>query len=133
MHGDNRVTRCLSKLCEETYDDREQWMKLIELLEKDLRVQQQKMLIQEKSDEKRNSKQNSDSRQIRKNGAHFTNQSAEKKYYFCDEIDDDIARAGPRGTEIFQYFACKNFVKITLTERFKRLRRKKYCFQCLFP
>ena len=133
MHGDSRATRCLSKLCEETYDDREQWMKLIELLEKDLRVQQQKMLIQEKSDEKRNGKQNSDCRQIRKNGAHFTNQSAEKKYYFCDEIDDDIARAGPRGTEIFQYFACKNFVKITLKERFKRFRRKKYCFQCLFP
>ena len=72
-----------------------------------------------------------DCRQIRKNGAHFTNQSAEKKYYFCDEIDDDIARTGPRGTEIFQYFVYKNFVKIILKERL--LRRKKYCFQCLFP
>ena len=45
----------------------------------------------EKSDEKRNSKQNSDG----KNGAHFTNQSTEKKWYFCDETDDHIAIAGP--------------------------------------
>ena len=72
-------------------------MKLIELLEKDMKVQQQRMLIQEKSDEKRNTKQNSDGRQI---GAHFTNQSTEKKCYFCDETDDHIVTAGPRGTEI---------------------------------
>ena len=51
--GDNRVTRWLSKLCEETYDDHEQWMKLIEFLEKDLKVQQQRMLIQEKSEYKK--------------------------------------------------------------------------------
>ena len=38
--ADNRVTRWLSKLYEETYDDHEQWMKLIEFLEKDLKVQQ---------------------------------------------------------------------------------------------
>ena len=98
--GNNRVIRWLSKLCEETYDDHEQWMKLIEFLEKDMKVQQQRMLIQEKSDEKRNTKQNSDGRQIGKNGAHFTNQSTEKKCYFCDETDDHIVTAGPRGTEI---------------------------------
>ena len=36
------------------------------------------MFIQEKSDEKRNSKQISDGRHIGKNGAYFTNQSTEK-------------------------------------------------------
>ena len=54
LFGDNRVTRWWSKLCEETNDDHEQWMKLIEFFEKDLKVQQQRMLIQEKSNEKRN-------------------------------------------------------------------------------
>ena len=88
--GDNRVTRWLSKLYEETYDDHEQWVKLIEFLEKDLKVQQQRILIQEKSDEKRNTKQNSDGRQISRNGAHFTNQSTEKRYYFCDETDNQL-------------------------------------------
>ena len=61
---------------------------------------QQWMLNQEKSDEKRNTKQNSDGRQIGQNSAHFTNQITENKCYFCDETDDHIATAGPRGTEI---------------------------------
>ena len=65
-----------------------------------LKVQQQWMLNQEKSDEKRNTKQNSDGRQIGQNSAHFTNQITENKCYFCDETDDHIATGGPRGTEI---------------------------------
>ena len=36
-----------------------QWLKLTNFVEKDLEVQQRKMLIQEKSDEKSNSKQKS--------------------------------------------------------------------------
>ena len=85
-------------------------MKLIEFLEKDLKVQQQRMLIQEMSDEKMNTKQNSDFRQIGRNSAHFTNQSTEKKCYFCDETDNHIATVCPRGTEIIHYFVCKKFV-----------------------
>ena len=108
-------------------------MKLIEFLEKDLKVQQQRMSIQEKSDEKRDTKQNSDGRQIGKNSVYFTNQSTEKKCYFCEETDDHIAIAGPRRTEIIQYFSCKKFVEMTPKERFQELRRKRYCFQCLFP
>ena len=100
-------------------------MKLIEFLEKDLKVQQQRMLIQEQSDEKRYTKQNSDGRKSGKNGTHFINQSTEKKCYFCGETDDHIARSGPRGTEIIQYFACKKFVKMTPKERFQELRRKR--------
>ena len=131
--GDNRVTRWLSKLCEETYDDHEQWMKLIEFLEKNLKVQQQRMLIQEKSDEKMNTKQNSDCRQIGRNGAHFTNESTEENLYLRDDTDNHIATVGRGGTEIIQYFACKKFVEMTPKERFPELRRKGYCFQCLFP
>ena len=65
-----------------------------------MKVQQQWMLNQEKSDEKRNTKQNSDGRQIGQNSAHFKNQITENQCYFCDETDDHIATAGPRGTEI---------------------------------
>ena len=75
------------------------------------------MLIQENSDEKKNNKQNSNGRQIGKNGAHFTNQSTDKKCYFCDETDNHIATAGPRGTKIIQYFAYKKFVKMIPKER----------------
>ena len=88
-------------------------MKLIEFLEEDLKVKQQTIFIQEKSDEKRNGKQNSHGRKIDKNGAHF------------------IATVGPRGTEIVQYFAFKKFPKMTPKERFQELRRKRCYFQCL--
>ena len=90
------------------------------------------MLIQEKSDEKRNNITRMRAF-IGKIGAHFTNQSAEKKCYFSIETVDYIATAGLRGTEIIQYFACKKFAEMTLKERFQELRRKGYCFQCLFP
>ena len=33
--ADNQVTRWFSKLYEETYDDHEEWMKMIEFLEKE--------------------------------------------------------------------------------------------------
>ena len=122
----------LSKLCEETYDDHEQWIVLVELLEKHLKVQQQRMLIQEKSDGKRNTKQNSDGRENGKNGAHFTNQTTEKKCYFCDETDDHIATAAPKGREIIQYFTCKKFVEMTPKERFQELRRKVYILLSMF-
>ena len=122
----------MSKLCEETYDDHEQWIVLVELLEKHLKVQQQRILIQEKSDGKRNTKQNSDGRENGKNGAHFTNQTTEKKCYFCDETDDHIAAAAPKGREIIQYFTCKKFVEMTPKERFQELRRKVYILLSMF-
>ena len=49
------------------------------------------------------------------------------------ETDDHIATAGPRETEIIQYFACKKFVEMTPKEKFQELRRKGYFFQCLLP
>ena len=49
--GDDHVERWLSTTCDDTYNVRELWSWLIEFLEKKLRVQQQKLLIQ--GDEKR--------------------------------------------------------------------------------
>ena len=51
--GDNRVTRWLSTICDNTYNDQELWSKLTEFLEKELRVQEQKLLIQGKNYDKR--------------------------------------------------------------------------------
>ena len=96
-------------------------------------MQQQRMLIQEKSYQKKNTKQNSDGREIGTNDAHFANQITEKKCYFYDETGDQIATAGPRGTGIIQYFTCKKFVEMAPKERFQELTIKGYCFQCLFP
>ena len=129
--GDNRVTRWLSMICEESYDEKELWSQMINFLEKDLKVQQQKVLIQEKVDDKK-IRTNNDGKHGRHN-AHHTGKTSEIKCYFCDETEDHVATNGPRGTQIVQYFACKKFAEMTPNQRFQELRRKGFCFQCLFP
>ena len=44
--GENRVTKWLMKISEGDLSDEEQWQKIIQFLEKELRVQQQRCLIQ---------------------------------------------------------------------------------------
>ena len=51
--GYNLVTRWLLRVCDYTCNDHELWSKLTEFLEKELRVQQQKLLTQGKNEEKR--------------------------------------------------------------------------------
>ena len=53
MMGDSRVTRWLSTICEVEYNDEQTWHHLIEFFQPDLKVQQQKLLIQNKSENKR--------------------------------------------------------------------------------
>ena len=53
MIGDSRVTRWLSTICEVEYNNEQTWHHLIEILERDLKDQQQKLLIQSKSENKR--------------------------------------------------------------------------------
>ena len=45
MIGHNLVTRWLSTICEVEYNDEQTWHHLIEILERDLKVQQQKPLF----------------------------------------------------------------------------------------
>ena len=47
--GDSRVTRWPSTISEVEYNDEQTWHLLIEFLEHDLKVQQQKLLIRTKS------------------------------------------------------------------------------------
>ena len=53
MMCDSRVTRWLSTICEVEYNDEQTWHHLIEFFQPDLKVQQQKLLIQNKSENKR--------------------------------------------------------------------------------
>ena len=47
------MARWLAIVCEEAYDDKELWLKLIQFLEKELKVQQQKVLIHGKTEDKK--------------------------------------------------------------------------------
>ena len=62
MIGDNLVTRWLSTICEVEYNDEKTWHHLIEILERDLKVQQQKPLF------KTSQKANHRSKHMKKKG-----------------------------------------------------------------
>ena len=88
---------------------------MIEFLENDLKVQEQKMLIREKSDEKRNSKQNSDFT------IHILLIKVLRRY--------DIFEMKLMIILQLLVHRNRNYTK----KRFQQLRRKGHCFQCLFP
>ena len=69
--GDNHVTRWLSTICDDTYNGQELWSKLTEFLEKELRVQQQKLLIRGKNDDKRFRSNHEEKGQYSKHNAHL--------------------------------------------------------------
>ena len=48
--GENKLTKWLSHISEKELTDKQLWLELIMSLEKDLKVQQQKLLIQNKSE-----------------------------------------------------------------------------------
>ena len=58
--GENRVTKWLMKISDEDLSDEEQWQKLMQFLEKELRVQQQRYFIRSdtKSQNERDDKNN---------------------------------------------------------------------------
>ena len=51
----------------------------------------------------------------------------------CDSKEEHVSTAGPGGTRIIQYYACKSFAELTPANRFALLKNKGYCFQCLLP
>ena len=134
MIGDSRITRWLSTICEVEYNDKQTWHHLIKFLERDLKVQQQKLLIQNKSENKRQKQTYKEKWHVGRYNSHFTaSSSMEPKCCICKEAEEHIATNGPKGTKIVQYFACEKLLEMVPKDRFQKLKNKCYCFQCLFP
>ena len=139
--GDGRITRWLSITCDQDLQDEKLWMKLIAFLEKDIKVQQQMLLIQgnvndtkDKQAKDRHPKENTTRY---RNNYHFTNNDRTEHdnnnvCYICGD-SNHVATSGPGGSKVIQYFSCKQFVDMTPAERFFCLKEKGYCFQCLLP
>ena len=136
--GDFRTTRWLTNICDETFDDEQYWIKLVEFLEKELRVQQQKLLFKTKHEDSKDKSltgSKSNERGAKRFTAHvISNQNDETNSTcsICGE-SDHVHTIGPGGMKLVQYFACKRFVNMTPEQRFLELRAKGLCFQCLFP
>ena len=102
-----------------------------------MQVQQQKPLIQNKSENKtkKNQKQACKKKEHagRYNSPFTGNSSEEPKCCFSEEAEEHTGTNGPKGAKIVQYFASQEFVEMAPKDRFQELENKGYCFQCLFP
>ena len=144
MMGDGRVTRWLTCICDENLEDEALWSKLIMFLEKELKVEQEKALIKKNYDNDRSmptgrtlqgahhTKTNRGSMERFSGSADDQGSKEDKKCAFCDEVGH-IQLPGPRGSTLVQYFSCQKFVEMAPAQRFRELRSKGLCFQCLYP
>ena len=136
--GDARVTRWLSVISEEEdLEDEELWERLIKFLEKDLHVQQAKALLSNKLNPPQNSSSDYKDKNFLKHKLNSylskqCNNDANLQCSFCNEIGH-VQTNGPNGTSIIQYFACKKFVQMNPSQRFRELRSRGLCCQCLYP
>ena len=137
LMGDHRVTRWFDNAYDETFEKKEEWANLILFLEKEVRVQQQKILVQ--SGKVENKEKNVIDKPARYKNYHSSNSAANEENLLChicgeaSANSEHVATAGPGGSKVIQYFSCKVFVEKTPAERLAILRNKGYCIQCLLP
>ena len=127
--GDERQTRFLNNVIGENLVDEPLWLRLLEFLELDLKVQQEKALYSRR-DERSNPPPN-------RPGSHFTDQGDDDadgglKCSLCNERGHATSNSA-NGTTLVQYFACRRWAEATPAQRFRTLRSKNFCHQCLYP
>ena len=125
--GDNRVTRWLTSICDDELADEQLWGRLLKFLERDLRVQQEKALYQRKANPQEEGRRPTP----RQGGSHYGSPGNPLCSY-CGE-GGHVTTNGLNGIQLVQYYACKTFVESTTAERFRSLRSKGFCHQCLYP
>ena len=115
MLGDARLITWLKKSNEKEVEGEEQWKMLIEFLEKEVRVHQQRGLIQRtniKATVRQEDQINSNKHRYNHQRVHLANGKVQKICLFCGEVNQ-IAISGPNHTKIIQYFSCRTFVEKT--------------------
>ena len=140
LMGEGRFTRWLSVVCEKDLSsERAQWDELILFLEKEIKINQHKLIYSSKSKKKLASSPQERIHEKKDKKSHdsahpavFTNQGQSNSCFICDATDH-IQTNGPNGTKLIQYFVCKKFVEMTNAQRIEVLRSKNLCIQCLYP
>ena len=134
--GQSRMMRWLTLSCDIPREGKCKWRQMIEFLEKEIKVQQQVTVIQ--SNLKMSNPGNKDKEKDKKSS--YYGQPNSKPQPLLDDskcvvcgANDHIQTNGPRYTKLVQYFACKKFVDMTPSQRFKFLHDNGLCHQCLYP
>ena len=141
LMGDQRVTKWLTKICDKNLDGEDLWQELIVFLDKELKVQQELSLIKRKyvcesgSSASHHVNQEETSAERSDIDCHLSSSpaNASNNVNVCDFClkTDNHAALGPRGT--IHYYSCKTFVEMSPLERYRELRKKGFCYGCLYP
>ena len=102
--GDKRLTRFLSSISEEEPNQKETWQKLLKFLEKEEKLQQQKLIINNSKSDNRDPISKSSSNKGRKE-SYFSPKLNEPHCHICGESarsSEHIATFGPGGLRFYK-------------------------------
>ena len=132
MLGEHRMMRWLTVSCETPKTGKFKWKQLIEFLDKEMKVHQQKAVIQKCTSNKQPDGIKPAVKPKRSTFNSYTKPPDPTVCQICGATNH-VQTNGPRGTKLVQYFACKVFVDMTPEERYQTLKTKNLCYQCLYP
>ena len=131
LMGDSRVTKWLDQSVEIKQTGKVLWKNVIDFLERELKIQQQKLRLQGKEEPPvppKNPK--------RKGLSYHSERFDNEVCILCGSVvgeNDHVATTGPGGVKVIHYFTCRKFVEKTPAQRLQMLRKRGLCFQCLLP
>ncbi|XP_066928171.1 uncharacterized protein [Clytia hemisphaerica] len=130
LMGNARMTQWLKESCELEANEKVLWNQLLLFLEKELKVEQQRLRFCGN-----NEKSPPGPKGGKGSCAFFGEKQECKKCLLCGAKDGehDHVSTGSIGSKVIQYFSCRAFAEKTPSQRFSMLRRKGFCFQCLYP
>ena len=136
--GEERINRWFNIQCDSMYEGEELWQKLIDFLEKDIKINQQKTFHGINQEKKPSTVSGGNRHYLSKEEfqAECENDVIETgtiNYCSICGNSDHVATNGPNSTKIVQYFACQKFVQWSPSERFAELKSRGLCCQCLYP
>ena len=127
----------IEEYVESSLSEKDRWEKLIDFLKLKLKICEELLAIEKPADSNQRSEDkkgdSSDKPNKPKSGGTYSNKTADSKpCILCGELGHQ-ATTDYRGRSIVQYFSCKKFAEASPDERFKLLRDKALCFQCIAP
>ena len=116
---------------EVTLSKKDKWVKLINFLKLELRVQEEILLV-EKGSGYKSKPENTEKETVRKSYSSSEISGKSMKCHLCGK-SDHVLTTDFFGKQVVQYFSCKVFVDMAPKQRFKLLQDKGLCYQCLSP
>ena len=135
--GDSRLTRFLSSIADEEPTVRKTWEKLLTFLEKEEKLNQQKIVIHGHQGEKNEASSNQHHRPPKASARSYNNYPNTNEPASCklcgksSSSTEHVSSFGPGGTRIVQYYTCKDFAMKNPAVCLALLKEKGFCFQCL--